>query len=107
MTNLTVEYDGGHIRFNYDPSQYKSAAGNAKALYKAVCQMAADFGQNPEIEVLIQTPEQAEKKGYGKMWRVCWEAGPYEWGIEASGQIRGQWGYAEPYHSFDVSFATN
>lgn len=94
--------------------KFKTAAGAAKALHKEVVRAAQSLGHNPDIEVSLMTPERSEKLGYGKVWRVMWEAGPDEWGIKASfgdfGLIDAKWKhgstewYMEPYHSFDVGF---
>lgn len=88
----------------FDPAKYKTKSGAAKAFHKALCKMCRDWGLNPDIEIFIDTPEQSEARGYGRNWRVCWESGPFEWGIHASIQMRGPWGYCEPYHSFDLCF---
>ena len=96
---------GGEICYNtidYDPGKYKTVAGAAKGLYQALCKKAKAIGQNPDIEVCIWTPEENEAYGMGKCWRVAWEAGPYQWAINA--EVDGPWGYAEPHYSFDLCF---
>lgn len=95
----------GQIRYNtidYDPGKYKTVAGAAKGLYQALCKKAKAIGQNPDIEVRIWTPEENQAWGMGKCWRVAWEAGPYQWAINA--EVDGPWGYAEPHYSFDLCF---
>lgn len=103
---LQTEY--GPIEIDFDPAKYKSAAGAAKALHKALCKFAAEvYGQNPDIELFIDSPEQSVARGYGKSWRVCWESGPFEWGVLASFECRAKdfsW-YTEPYYSFDLCFS--
>jgi len=100
MTNGKVKYD----TIDFDPKKYKTCAGAAKALFKALCKRAADEGQKPEMEVAIWTPEENFERSGTKAWRVSWEAGPFEWAIGASFEITGPWGYAEPYYSFDLEF---
>lgn len=98
-----------------DLSKFETAEGAAKALHEAVREAAADLGQNPDIEVALMSPEQSEKAGYGKVWRVMWEAGPSDWGVTASlgggfGVIKAKWQvrstpwFLEPYYGFDVGF---
>lgn len=103
--NLQTEY--GPIEIDFDPSKYKSAAGAAKALHKALCKFAAEvYRQDPDIELFIHSPEQSVAHGYGKSWRVCWESGPFEWAIPASFECRADdfsW-HTEPYYSFDLCF---
>jgi hypothetical protein len=90
-------------KLDYDPAAYKTKAAAAKALYKALVKLAKSWGQS-EKEVFITSPEESSQGGFGNCWRVCWEAGPYEWAISASFQITGPWGYTEPYYSFDLCF---
>jgi hypothetical protein len=91
--------------------QYKTAGGAAKALHRHL--MA--YWDNPADLVLL-TPERSEELGYGRVWRVMWEGGPYDWGVKMSGDFTywgvggyndrgraGDW-YLEPYYSFDVGF---
>jgi len=100
-------YDDGEFELDFNPNQYKSRSGAAKALYKALCKVAASWGMTPEIEVRIFSPADSKAMGYGENWRVCWESGPYEWAIPASFAITNDkegW-YTEPYYSFDLCFA--
>lgn len=103
-----------------DLSKYKTPAGAAKALYNYLRPICESWGQNPDIELNLLTPAMSESLGYGKEWRVMWEAGPYEWGVYLS--LGGNWSegnysstgsiigwendnwYMEPYWSFDVGF---
>lgn len=96
------------IEIDFDPSQYTTKAGAAKALHKALSALAKASGQNPKIEVILQTPEQAKLSIGSEFWRVIWEAGPYEWAIGASMQCHnmsrdGGW-FTEPHYSFDLCF---
>lgn len=80
----------------------------AKAVYAVVKKKAAEYGMKPEIETFIWSPEQSAAKGYSKGWRVSWESGPYEWGLQASMALIGTPGVlAEPYYSFDLNFYPN
>lgn len=97
---------GGTVTLDVNPGAYKTTAEAAEAVHEAVRKLSASFGQNPDREVFIQTPEQCAANGYGKNWRVCWESGPFEWAIAASFEITGPWGYTEPYHSFDLCFTS-
>lgn len=73
---------------------------------------------------LLLTPERSEELGYGKVWRVMWEEGPFEWALALCGGVSlfdfeaGNYsgtgpseidldsfdGLVEPYHSFDLGF---
>jgi hypothetical protein len=86
--------------------------------------MACSSGTQPGNECSLWSPEEAEARGYGRCWRVGWEAGPVEWGVllslgesmcltelelghdhrpEVLLQSSDGW-YAEPYHRFDAGF---
>tara|TARA_R110000796_G_scaffold31026_1_gene82580 strand:+ start:549 stop:872 length:324 start_codon:yes stop_codon:yes gene_type:complete len=98
--------EDGDMHLDWDPASYKTKAGAAKALYKALCKWAKDVGMNPDMEVAIWTPKQRKAHGRESNWAVSLEAGPYEWAIFASMQIPSncKWGYVEPYYSFDLEF---
>lgn len=84
---------------------YKSKASAAKKLHEVLRDVARDFGQNPDIEVAIWTPEQSREAGTGDNWRVIWEAGPYNWAITASlTNLFGDNWFTEPYYGFDLCF---
>lgn len=92
-----------NFKLNYNPKKYKTKAGAAKALYKALVPVVKSYGQKPESELHIWEPGQN-----GSSWRVSWEAGPYEWAIYASFHISnmsrdGGW-FTEPHYSFDLCF---
>lgn len=103
MTSIHTEY--GPIAIEYDPSRYKRPAAAAKALHKALGNVCRDMGMNPNIEIVIQTPEQSYNAGCGRNWRVCWESGPYEWAVGTSFNVANSphW-YTEPHYSFDLCF---
>jgi hypothetical protein len=91
----------------YDPSQYDTCETAAEAFYKALRNTVTLYGQNPDTECGIFTPDQAAEREYGHTWVVWWEAGPFEWGIVASGEFmfnREAGWFTEPYFSFDLTF---
>ena len=91
------------LPFAYFPKAYATKEAAAKGLYDALKKVAVEMGQ-AESEVMLLDPEKSAKYGTGRNWRVCWEAGPFEWAIRASFEIAGPWGYTEPYYSFDLCF---
>ena len=104
---MEIQTEVGPLGLDFDASKFKTKAGAAKALYKALCKLAKDMGQDSDIEVRLYTPEQSFARGYTTGWQVQWESGPYEWAIGASFQVEnysgGGW-YTEPYYSFDLCF---
>jgi len=80
------------------------------------------------VSAILMTPRQSEECGYGRVWRVMWEGGIYEWAVSLTcgGPINAHYtGYrdadgnylepevllldakhfvAEPYYSFDIGF---
>jgi hypothetical protein len=81
----------------------KKAATMAKAAHKVLRRHAKLHGMDPDIEVFIKPPK---ARHFGsECWVVCWEAGPYEWGIPASMSIVTATGkLAETYYGFDLLF---
>lgn len=78
----------------------------AKAVYDALKPLVIAAGQKPEIELSMRGP--ADHHYAGKCWLVCWEAGPYEWGIPASfAALEASGKLCEPYYSFDLCFYDN
>jgi len=72
--------------------------GVAKAVHK-VCQQACKaWGMKPEIETFCRQ----EKHG---VWKVSFEAGPYEWAIAASMSHQNTKALCEPYWSFDLDIS--
>ena len=108
-----------------DVSSYQTAAGAAKATYKALQEWAEFYGADPE-GVTLHNPEETalirDNPGYG-VWTVSWEGGPHQWAPALTG---GEWlgwnehgGSGEPevtglldgdgfavecYYSFDIQF---
>ena len=65
-----------------DLTSYKTAAGAAKAAHRKLQEYAVSIGQRAD-EVFIRPPGERWEGCSG--WFVCWEGGPYEWGIKVSG----------------------
>ena len=96
-----------------------SAEGAARALDHFIRQ---HFAAGDECS--LWSPEEAQALGYGRHWRVSWEAGPVEWGVlltlgesmwlseyelryEHRPEVllqRGKGWYSEPWYRFDVGF---
>lgn len=75
----------------------------AKAVYEALKPLVVEYGQDPKWELSMRGP--GEGHYAGACWLVCWEAGPYEWGIPASFAACNASGkLCEPYYSFDLCF---
>lgn len=89
---------------DYDPKSYTNQRDAAFGLYDALCRVSRAHGQNPDIEVAIQSAHESQNNGFGHNWRVIWESGPFEWAIALSFQVTGPWGFTEPYYSFDLCF---
>jgi len=68
-----------------------------------------DYGQDPNYEVQIYSPEESQKRGYTSGWQVVWECGPENWGVSQSmatvmsGMIP-PWGFCETHWGFDLIF---
>lgn len=104
MIRIATEDGIGTMELPYDPRAHGSAEAAARELHRVLTELCKSMGQSPEIELMLQTPEESHKFGCGRNWRVCWEAGPYQWAIGASMQIWGEWGFTEPHYSFDLCF---
>lgn len=105
MANVTFynEEIGREQELKWDPKAYKTKAGAAKGLYKALCKLCKDYGMDPKYEVWIKSPEESKAHGYGvDGWWVCWESGPYSWGCSVF--ANGPWGHCETYWGFDLAF---
>ena len=94
-----------HLK-GFDPRKYKTPGGMARGLYKALCDLAAEYGQDSS-EVTLRNPEQNKAFNDSESWYVGWEAGPYEWAVMFSmseEMYENKRVYAEPYYSFDLNF---
>ena len=110
-----------------DLTKYKTPATAAKKLYEFLRHKSAEFGQKPDIEIHLWSPEESESRGYSRAWTVCWESGPFEWAacLSSGGDLcNGEFGtyskeskeikmldaegwFAEPYNNFILSFYKN
>ena len=90
----------------FDPSKYKTCAGAAKGFHKSLNAYAKKAGYNTDYGPILRSPSEEVEYTGSKCWSVTWEEGPYEWGICTSFDVTGDWGYAEPYYSFDLHFAS-
>ena len=97
---------------------------DAACMTHAVLQrIAAETGYNPEHVRLLSPSESEVYIGPGKVWRVVWEGGPYEWAVNLTlgqslfaGETNRYDGrpeivltcarhyLAEPHYSFDIGF---
>ena len=83
---------------NVDLSKYRTSGPAAKALHKALQDLAERLGQDPD-RVLLVRPE--DDICYVEGWGVSWEEGPYEWALRLE-NVRGPWGFGEPGYSFNL-----
>jgi len=105
------DYANG-IAIDFDPSKYKTAVGAGKAFYKALKKLNAALG-GPEGEVFMREAGEGYAGGVvpkGAVW-VCWESGPYYWGVSTSlsntGYNRSAGWWTEPHYPFDLMFYPN
>ena len=89
------------LAIQYNPQVYSTPEKAAKAFYEALKPVVIAYGQQPESELFLQSPENNDSG----CWRVIWEAGPFEWAIVASltFMMTNKW-YTEPHYSFDLCF---
>lgn len=76
----------------------------ALAVHALCVAKAKTDGMKPDIEVSIHSPGQDRHHSQTNCWSVCFEAGPYEWAVDASLDAFGGKVIAEPYYGFDLSF---
>jgi hypothetical protein len=100
---MLINTPEGQLNLRWEPAKYKTQAAAAKALYKELQrQCKLTFGSS-DGEVWIKSPEESEQHGYvGRAWHVCWESGPYDWGVCTFAS--GDWGHCETYWGFDLAF---
>lgn len=103
MLEISTGYES--VIIDYTPSKYKTKAAAAKNLYRALVELELEIGGSAS-EVIIQTPEESEKCGTGKNWRVIWESGIYQWAIAAVIYNDKAGWYTEPHYSFDLCFTS-
>jgi len=107
---MTTEHDIQRYRYERLDRALRAAikrgstpANAAKAAHRAICEIAAEEGQTPSIEVWIKGPK--EDHAGGNCWMVCWEAGPWQWGVNASFTAMQASGLlVETYYGFDLLF---
>lgn len=84
------------------PSNNPEAA--ARAVYEACLEYARGVGM-ADSEVALKAPGEERHFPGTEGWTVVFEAGPYDWAIEASfvaiERLRVS---AEPYYGFDLTF---
>ena len=88
---------------------FESAEEAANAAYLALVIDCAEYGQDPNYEVQIYSPEESQKRGYTSGWHLVWECGPHSWGVSQSmavvtSGIVPPWGFCETQWGFDLTF---
>lgn len=81
-----------------------NAQAAALAVHTLCIAKAKAEGMKPEIEVAIHSPGQERHHSHTNCWGVCFEAGPYDWAVDASINVSRAKVWAEPYYGFDLSF---
>lgn len=84
-----------------------NTAQAAANVYELCIAKAKADGMKPDIEVAIHRPDQERHHSEIHTWGVCFEAGPYDWAVDASIEAVSHGPckvYAEPYYGFDLSF---
>jgi hypothetical protein len=81
-----------------------NAHAAALAVHALCIAKAKAEGMKPDIEVAIRSPGQPRHHSENNCWGVCFEAGPYDWAVDASLDAFGGKVMAEPYYGFDLSF---
>lgn len=83
----------------------KTAEAMAKASYEVVRKSAASVGQSPDSECMLRAPGEPRWYADTTCWCVAWEAGPYDWGVQASMHLGMSTGkLVETYQGFDLMF---
>ncbi len=82
----------------------QNAHAAALAVHALCVAKAKAEGMKPDIEVAIRAPGEPRHHDGIDCWSVCFEAGPYEWAIDASVHTPPNRVIAEPYYGFDLSF---
>ena len=104
---MSIKINNGFEKavISYNPAKYKTKAGAAKGLYKALMSYANKKGLDTS-GLFIKSPDESKLCNGYKAWWVCWEGFIYDWAIGASFQVTGKWGYTEPYYGFDLHFVS-
>lgn len=101
---MAVVVRNAQVAHDAKPLGAEAAARACHALLLEVCEAA---GQKPKIEVMMLAPGERNRAESKDAWFVCWEAGPYEWGINASHAIMDCYANTkaiETYYGFDLLF---
>lgn len=83
-----------------DMSRVETPEDAVKVIHGWVRSLAGTYGDDPDQEVFVHRPERGE---FGR-WEVCWEAGPYYWAVEMTGQhdLSGPYGHLECGYGFTI-----
>ena len=89
-----------------DLSHLRTHEGLARGIFDAIKTLC----DGEATEMVLLSPDESERLGYGKCWRVMWESGPYEWGVNLSLSFKffnhefilPDNLYLETYYAFDV-----
>lgn len=90
----------------------KTPRGAAKQYYAGVVKYAKRTGCGTE-GIYLWSPEETKRRGWGSGWTVCWEEGPFDWTMEATGWYDRSLSIpedsrdtilAEPYNGFILGF---
>jgi hypothetical protein len=109
---IYVPEAGKDVAFNtpiaFDPEAYRTHEEAARALREALIDYAVttEGFSRPlaESEISVWAPARTKQYSGCEQWCVVWESGPYQWAVSLSMQLRGPWGFCEPYYSFDLHF---
>ena len=88
---------------------FESAEEAANVAYLALVMDCAEYGQDPNWEVVLYNPEESKDRGYTSGWHLIWESGPPQWGVGQSmaivtSGIIPPWGFCETQWGFDLIF---
>ena len=72
----------------------------AKRVHEVCREYCLQLGMNPDLETFCRL----EREG---VWKVSFEAGPYQWAIAASLSHDNYKVLCEPYYSFDLECSAN
>ena len=84
------------------PITAKTKGGAAKQLYRHLLYICKELDQSTDA-VVLRRPGEGD---WGPGWEVCWEEGPYEWTMAATGgeDIFAQEYYADGYNGRVATF---
>lgn len=79
----------------------------ARTLYEFLREFVGKIGYDPDAEVYLRSPEDSDNNTIAPgCWWVCWESGPYSWGVgySLSGKTIGTKWYGDTHYGFDIIF---